>query len=945
MTRRFSSLLSSLLLGTFVITVPGCKPAALPSTPAPEKAAAPVPVEPKHEEYAMPVLHVSPAANPGGDGSAEAPFATLKEALGHLSPRGGGTILLLEGVYKGEVILNAPPGLTGEPERLTVAAAPGRKVVFEGGEPITEWKAWNGEKGLYIVEATDITTTFPSEVGYLDVWEDGPRLRYRRQMDADGVRAYPASVCLLDATHLLIHTSDGRTPGELGLWRNRGAKGLTVDREQVSLRGLHLQNYLGGRQARAITTGRGLKGIRIEDCTITNATHGFSVNSDATVIERCEIREVGNGIVSYGRDLHVRDCLIEGAVGRFAISDLNQHVRDGIRYYFPAVGGSVARCVTAGFWAGLYIKADTTSKAARPMTIEGNVFTDGIRAGSTGPQKLNSYRRNVIGPNDERIDPMKDPLLATATFEENYFYHGGGTAVGSNLAGSDPFVALAEGDLRFSGDTPLPPALRNASARPASVRWNHSVSAYLAFDHAAAAGDREQPLAFARALLVTASAKGALVVTALSRPAKALLYYRPVGETHWSTLEAIPHRRPFAGAVGAMAPIDRVPPDPRQHWVFFLGEDLLAAQTDYEGYLKAIPEKGEAIEGEPFHWRTSGGPREYRVRAGSPAEAADGSPEHPFARLQDALDRVLPGDTVRLEKGVHTTPAFLSHSGTAQAPITLQGEGMEATLLDGGKEPPVMLTLTGASHVIIRDLQLRWFGNTGLQATGSSHGTVERCRFLNAPLVGSATPNGTGIHLVQSPGWSISHSVFTTLERGVYAYFSPALKLRNNTAFRNMYVAAILHESARDSEITGNSFTFTGNDSLRISETDRKAFDSMVCDFNNYGSLLRENHPYGDKTVRPENDFKPAERYGRVAQSKAIVNVRIGEESQRFLQMQPWLGFSGKDAHSIFADPEYVDPLAGDFRLQAESPNLLPGKEKQPFIGALPGVERQAASQ
>lgn len=948
MIRLLSPTFLPLLLGTLAF-LPGCKPGTPPTTTLPDTTAVATPVarEAASEQYATPVLHVSPAAAPGGDGSAKTPFTTLKDALPHLSPRGGGTILLHEGIYKGEIVLDAPPGLTGELERLTVTAAPGQKVVFEGGEAITEWKSWNSEPGMYVVEATDITTAFPSESGYLDVWEADSRIRYRKQADEEGVRAYPASVCLLDATHLLIHTSDGRTPRELGLWRNRGAKGLTISRENVVVSGVHLQNYLGGRQARAVTIGRDLQGVRVEDSTISNATRGFSINSIGTVVARCEIREVGNGIVSYGRDLHVRDCLIESATGRFAISDLNQHMRDGIRYYHPAVGGSVTNCVTAGFWAGLYIKADVTSKKARPFTIEHNIFTDGIRAGSTGSQTLSSYRYNMVGPNEEGVNPMKDPLLGPATFEGNYFYHEGGTAKGSNLAGADPFVSLMEGDLRLTENAPLPPALRNGSPdspRATRVQWTGGIPAYLTRNNASPTVNQERPLEFAGAPISTASAQGALVVTTLSRPATAILYYRAVGDRQWRTCKGVHHRRPSTGALNTTAPVELRPQDSRHHLLFFLGDDLLAAETDYEGYIKATPKNGEAVESDPLAWRTSGEAREIWVRGGSRVESANGSREHPFADLQTALDRALPGDTVRLEKGVHTAPAFLSHGGKAEAPIILQGEGMDVTLLDAGKEASSFLTLYRADFIVIRDLQIRWFGDSGIAASGSSHGKVERCRFLNEAAISGAGNNGTGVYLNQSPGWTISHSIFTRLERGISAIHSPALSLRNNTAFRNMYVAAALHESARDSEITGNSFTFTGNDSLRISETDPEAFASLICDFNNYGTLLRENHPSEGKTVRPENDFQPAQRYGRISGSKAIISAKIGETNQRFLQMKPWRAFSRKDAHSIFADPEYVDPLAGNFHLQANSPNLLPGKEAPDFIGALPPAPRQAGN-
>ena len=867
-------------------------------------------------------LYVSPQGNDGAAGTRDKPFATIEKALSVLPSSGGGVIALLGGTYKENVSIERAANAKGQAALLTITAAPGAKVLLEGGEPITKWTSYNGEKGMYVVEAPD-RESLHSRSGYLDVWENSARVRYRNEFDADGVRAYPGSVCLLDDTHILVHTRDGRDPQADDLWRNHLANGLTIARDNVVIRGLRFENYLGGTAARAITIGSAsatnYKGIIITDCAISNCVHGLSITADEPRIVNCDIRDVGQGMVSYGTNMAVESCVIQSATGAFAISDLNQHERDGIRYYSPARGGNVIGCVTAGFWAGLYIKCRTPGPDALPMLIENNIFLDGIRAGSTGPQPKNRYLCNIMGPNQERIDPMKDDLLQAATFEANYFFNGGGTDKGSNRAGENPFLDIVAGDLKIKPGVSLPPCPDIAAeiSKATQIKWSSHVASALA--RSLIAQEPAAPeLKFIQPIITATSQQGALISTRLSAPAESTLHYRKAGATAWQTAKGIDNTLSHPAVIVGSAPVERDAQAPEYGVLFSLLDGQLSANADYEYFIEAIVKGAPPLRSEIQKLRTSGGPKVLFVRAGSNPALATGTVEHPFAQLQAAFDRALPGDTIQLEKGVYTAPALLVHGGTASAPITIQGAGETATILDGGKEPPVLLELRNTKNVVIRDLQVRWFGNAGILATDAQNVTVERCFFFNASLHGSEGSNGVGISLNNSPRWTISHCIFTKLEHGVLAVRSPQLKLLHNTAYQNMYDGVNLVLSAQGSEITGNSFTFTGNDSITISETNQEALASLVCDYNNYGALLRANE------VRPENDFEPAARYGYIAPGKAMARANIAGKLHRFNRLDNWRKFSGLDAHSIFADPQYVDPLNGDFRLMPGSPNILP---------------------
>lgn len=893
-------------------------------------------------------LYVSPGGNDDNGGTKENPFATVKKALSVLPDSGGGAIALLDGSYEEQVSVRQPKA-GREAAPLVITAAPGAKVLFQGGKPVKEWVPYNNEKGMYIVNAPDREEMF-SRTGFLDVWENSARVRYRLQFDAAGVRAYPGSACLLDEKRILLHTRDGRDPRANDLWRNRFASGgISINRDNVTVRGIIFENFLGGGPARAITIGGNsapdYKGVHIDQCTFTNCVRGISMTANGARITRSQFREVGQGLVTYGVDTVIENSTFESASGLFAISDLNQHARDGIRFYYSANGGAVRDCITAGFWTGVYIKTHTNDPDTRPILLENNIILDGIFPGIGTYQPKVTYRSNIIGPNEQYYDPMQSKLTQPAIWENNYFFAGGaktgehinrakdvsdsnkGTAKAgirkNNIVGDVPFTDLLSGDLSIKPDVTMPTV-----HAPRQIGWNKYLVAKLENIYKPQE-DTAPALSFVEAPIITASAENAIVTVGFTAQTKSTFHYRKVGESRWQKVKPTDNMLTRPETIVGSAPVEHEAKDHRYNVLFLLTDEQLAPDTEYEYYVEA---DGKELRSPTEQFRTIGDAKQIFVSAGSDARLADGSKERPFSQLQDALNRALPGDTIELAEGVYTHPAVLVHSGTPEAPITIKGAGAKRSILDGGKIAPYILELRNVSHINIQDLQTRWFGNAGIYANNSNNVRVERCHFFNASLSGSEAPNGSGISIKESPQWTISHCLFARAEHGVLATRSPQITLLYNTAYQNMYDGINIPYSAENSVIKYNSFTFTGNDSLTFAEKDRKPFASLECDFNNWGGTIRSGE------TRPENDFNPADRYGYLGNSKAMLRATIGGKMHRFSRLDDWRNFSGQDQHSIFADPEYVDPLNIDFRLLPNTPNLLPDGK---VIGAEPVVPIQ----
>ncbi|HWL51458.1 MAG TPA: right-handed parallel beta-helix repeat-containing protein, partial [Chthoniobacteraceae bacterium] len=820
---------------------------------------------------------------------------------------------------------------------------PGEQVLFQGGEPVREWEALSEHPGIYRLKNATSQQLRAYESAYYDVWEPRAMVRYRKQADLAGLLPYPGSLCKEGRNDLLVHTIDNQPPAEL--WRSRDGWAFDVQRPNVVLRDLAFENYTGGAEARALTIRANTV---IEGCRFFNVTRGISSTGDQVRIRNCELRSVGLGILHTRNEMEVSGTLIESAAGRFSFSELNQHLRDGIRIYYPARGAILRNNITVGFWAGLYIKTASSKPDALPFLIEENTFLDGINAGSgagspppyagISAQPTAVYRRNLIGPNESGNDAMLRLPGIGATLEGNYFFsferpQAIAREDTANSHGPVPFADLPGGQL-----TPTLPALNQptiiGARREKPVTWSPAIARQLSFlpvEHGSFqwVGGPE----------VNASRAGAVVrVTLGSGCDRVTLFYRKAGDpaAPWQSLPAHLNQLPVPEVIPTSVPVERPAPGSQSRWLAALVGDELAPDTLYEARLEAGQAGQPVLKSASFSFATRGGPRVWHVAAGAPTQGADGSRERPFPEWQPALERALPGDRVEIAAGVYTEAALLRHGGREGAPITLHGAGFDATLLDSGKEAPTLLLLENAPHVVIEGITFRWFGTFGMEILNSPDVQIRHCRFQNAPIAESGR-NGNGIYATKSPRLTLERNLFTALEHGAVVSFSPGLRIVGNTAFQNLYAGLNLRNTLRDAVITHNSLTFTGNDSLSLNEQDEAAFASATIDFNNYATFLRS-----DALYRPENDFPLPPEYGHVG-SKAIIRAEVNEAPgvvTRYYTMGHWQEFSGKDRHSFFADPLYVAPLEGDFRVRPGSPNLLPQGNLIGAEGPLPQTAR-----
>ncbi|HUD73110.1 MAG TPA: right-handed parallel beta-helix repeat-containing protein [Dongiaceae bacterium] len=317
-------------------------------------------------------------------------------------------------------------------------------------------------------------------------------------------------------------------------------------------------------------------------------------------------------------------------------------------------------------------------------------------------------------------------------------------------------------------------------------------------------------------------------------------------------------------------------------------------------------------------------PRSWHV-AEAGRDGAAGGAQEPLRTIQEAVDRAGPGDTILVGAGLYADPVRFTRGGEPGKPITLRAETPGTVVLDGQRRHDVLIDLDGAPFVVLRDLEIRWYRTAGIRLTESPDVVVAGCRVWNAPWAGT-WPSGNGIEVNRSERLTAEGNILFAQERGLYLYRSPGAVIRRNTAVGNLYGGVVFIFSLAGAVLRDNSLAFQGNDALLIVETaaGRDLLARFDCDHNNYGMTLR-TLPEG--TVADRIEPRPIDQHLKVPSKALIYYEEQPGTWRRFETLAAWREFSGRDAHSIVADPLFVKSAARDFRLEPRSPNRGAGTD------------------
>jgi len=342
-----------------------------------------------------------------------------------------------------------------------------------------------------------------------------------------------------------------------------------------------------------------------------------------------------------------------------------------------------------------------------------------------------------------------------------------------------------------------------------------------------------------------------------------------------------------------------------------------------------------------------------------------------FATLKHAVGCLAPGDTLVLREGTYQGGVRISVAATAEAPVLIRGESLEAVISGSGPEIDAV-RVQEASHLTIDRLTVRQATRAGLGVRFSNHVRVTRCRFADNGTWGIFTSfaddihfegnecygslkehgiyhsnsgdrfvirgnrvhhnRGNGIHMNGDPeipggdgilNWGVVEgNVIYENGRGGGGAINMThvhdILVRNNLLYNNYANAVTVYQDTGAFEqgskrvvITGNTVYFqpnTGRCNINIQTTSEKVVAA--------GNIFVSGGRRGNLQVESGH-------LGTIVSDYNILwgadTSRLLERGDKYFSLGHWRSLTGNDTHSIVADPQFINIESGDFRIEESS--------------------------
>jgi Ca2+-binding RTX toxin-like protein len=257
---------------------------------------------------------------------------------------------------------------------------------------------------------------------------------------------------------------------------------------------------------------------------------------------------------------------------------------------------------------------------------------------------------------------------------------------------------------------------------------------------------------------------------------------------------------------------------------------LIAAPTNVDAQSNLGPTANATTAGHTYYVATTG------------SDSNSGSSSQPFLTLQKAADIVKPGDTVIVRDGVYSGASgsellVITHSGTADAPITFRAEHKGGAQLDGHNNAIATgVKFEGSSYVSFQDFDVHGFGakNGGGGAfwvdNNANHITISGNNIHDLGRLATDTSNGAGVGIYAEGdyltldgnkfsnigrfgpgenGAKPSNNYWQNHDHGIYLDGASHVDVLNNTfqAHEHGWAIQVYGGTTTDLQISNNTFT------------------------------------------------------------------------------------------------------------------------------------------
>jgi len=319
-------------------------------------------------------------------------------------------------------------------------------------------------------------------------------------------------------------------------------------------------------------------------------------------------------------------------------------------------------------------------------------------------------------------------------------------------------------------------------------------------------------------------------------------------------------------------------------------------------------------------------PTAYFVRTDG-SDANDGlgdSPTDAFASIAHALSVVAPGDSVTVGAGTFNEDVVLSTSGSATRPTILRGDAA-GTIIQASTSG---VRVAEASNVHVE----------GVHVTGGSGPNIrlDRTAFCELRDCESTASGSDGLYLDRAAATRVEAGTFHGNARDGIRIVSGARCELHNTVLANNGGAGIRAETgdAYCGGLLARQCLIYGNGARGVSQASHWGPFAWVVE----NSVVHGNTGHGlfhrlsvGLTLR--NSIVTANTGAGLASESDPGNYTL-EHNNIYGNDPDYQNSLAPDAGSISADPLFLDPGAGDFQLDVQSPCVNTGTNQVWMIGA-----------
>jgi hypothetical protein len=924
--------------------------------------------------------HVAPNGLDTNDGSEHAPMLTLAKAVEDAAKVGEETeIVLHAGVYAGDVIIPDPlsPGVSdakaqAAAPKWTIRAAtkPGggvEQVVIDGGQKPRDVVVVDAKRGIYFTPFV-MANLEPS------MWDATSRVRYPFLADKRSVEAFAGS--LAPGVHLVegkevqglfFRTSDNKPLAQHDVAIARHRKGIIVRRGNVTIKDISFRNFQLSSGAVGVSVEAA--NTTVERCDFWNCWGGVIIGEktpDATV-RSCTGRDLVTGVKSYGTNTVVENCRFFRVDDGFAVIDDSQD-QCGLQFY-SSVTQTARGNLCVGFWAGVFIKAsngvaivENNTVIAPPTGGDRGVGANTWRDGSIcSGNVIVGYREPIstgtlAGKKDLKMTDNVMWLPSHPKAVQETMARIKTETGGQNVMAAPNFVDAAGGDYRLAPGGASAAAM--FSGKPVGALGVAPAGTLAKPEAVAAVPAARQATGPAKIVgkpVVYSNDHGLVVIFKTDQACLSALEWGTGGKMDQKTqdIQNWPNESLVVDAeADEVTKIKRASSPHTTHCIALLGKPVAGKQVDYQIVL----DSGKGFQ-EPVHKgqvTAKGAARVLHVSLDGADKEDGGEQGKPFATIQFAVDRALPGDKVQIAPGLYFESVWVKHGGVEGQPLVISPGPGWGVVLDGKKELETAFEIgrisrlpeTGGfgcigpavvTHVQISGMEIRWYAGPAIRANESKDITIQACTIWSRHFVRGRPGVAEGICVYHCENVTIDHCLLFALNSAVRFNYGAGLKLTSNTMVKCFH-RGIGFVNATGIYMRNNSFAFAGSYLIQLHGVRPSDVDS---DYNNFGvyltaeSLGKPGVSASDVLKRESEDFYYGESKGVAGWTE-----RTPEKPEPLLcTLKAWREACGQDKHSICAHPKFADPKNRDFGLLPMSPNVGAG-EKGVNIGAMGVVKK-----